>query len=184
MLHLRIKAKELFDEGTNQFVMLPSCYLEMEHSLFVMSEWEAKYKKPFLSSMEKHAKTNDEMLDYFRMMCLNPPETDIFPFMDAEEITKVSDYINDKHTATWFSDKGGPKGHSSRIITSELIYYWLSALQLNWEVQHWHLNRALTIIEVANREQDSGKKKKPSGSLAAQRRELNAQRRAQMGTSG
>ena len=82
MLNLTFKAKELFNESTNQFVTLPSCEIKMEHSLFVLSKWEAKYKKPFLSQQEKHKKTNDEMIDYFRMMCVCSPEVDIFPFFD------------------------------------------------------------------------------------------------------
>ena len=185
MLNLTFKAKELFNESTNQFVTLPSCEIKMEHSLFVLSKWEAKYKKPFLSQQEKHKKTNDEMIDYFRMMCVCSPEVDIFPFFDEEEVKLIADYINDKQTATWFNDANKPKSHSNRIITSELIYYWLSALQLDWEVQHWPLNRMLTLVEIANIEQQPKKKNKmPKSSMYAQRRALNEQRRAMNGSNG
>lgn len=185
MLILQVKEKELFNESTNQFVTIPSCELEMEHSLFVMSKWEEIHKKPFLSQLDKHKKTNEEMVDYFRMMCNNPPVIDVFPFFDNEELQKIAEYINDKRTATWFNETNKPKGGSGRTITAELIYYWLSALQINWEVQYWHLNRMLTIIEIANIEQQpKNKNKTPTGSMMAQRRAINAQRRAALGTTG
>ena len=106
-------------------------------------------------------------------------------FFDEKEVKLIADYINDKQTATWFNDANKPKSHSNRIITSELIYYWLSALQLDWEVQHWHLNRMLTLVEIANIEQQPKKKNKmPKSSMYAQRRALNEQRRAMNGSNG
>ena len=51
MLNLTFKAKELFNESTNQFVTLPSCEIKMEHSLFVLSKWNQSIRS--LSSVNK-----------------------------------------------------------------------------------------------------------------------------------
>ena len=186
MLVLKIDAVELFDEGKHQFFTIPACELKLEHSLFSMSKWESKYEKPFLSTSDKHKKTEEEMVDYFRMMCAEPPEVDVFPFLNPSQIKQIGDYISSKQTATWFNEDNKKKTSSGKIITSELVYYWLIALQIDWEVQFWHLNKLLTLIEVANLEGQPKDKKRPlnKSSMAARRRELNAQRRAQYNTNG
>ena len=186
MLVLKIDAVELFDEGKRQFFTIPACELKLEHSLFSMSKWESKYEKPFLSSLDKHKKTEEEMVDYFRMMCLEPPSVDVFPFLNQMQIKQIGEYIASKQTATWFNEENKKKTSSGKIITSELVYYWLTALQINWEVQFWHLNKLLTLVEVANLEGQpkNNKQSLSKSSMASRRRELNAQRRAQYNTNG
>lgn len=65
MLELLIERREGFDESTNQFVTIPEKRIELEHSLRSLSKWEAKHKKPYMSSLEKHRKTEAEVVDYF-----------------------------------------------------------------------------------------------------------------------
>ena len=78
MLELLIERREGFDESTNQFVTIPEKRIELEHSLRSLSKWEAKHKKPYMSSLEKHRKTEAEVVDYFRCMCLNDVDPKIF----------------------------------------------------------------------------------------------------------
>jgi hypothetical protein len=85
-------------------------------------------------------------------------------------------------TATWFSDAPGAP-QTREVITAEVIYYWMIAFQIPWECEGWHLNRLFTLIRVCNIKQ--AKPKKMSRSEIAQRnRELNAQRKQQLGTKG
>jgi hypothetical protein len=85
-------------------------------------------------------------------------------------------------TATWFSDAPGAP-QSREVITSELIYYWMTVFNIPFECQHWHLNRLFTLIRICNVKQ--AKPKKMSWAETARRnRELNSQRKAQLGSKG
>lgn len=162
------------------FVAPEGVQLELEHSLVSLSKWESKWEKPFLSSVEK---TDEETFAYIHSMVLTP---DIpFEFMTnltTDNIEQVNNYINSKMTATWFSNVNETK-KSSETITSELIYYWMIALNIPIECETWHLNRLITLIRVCNQKNAPQKKMSREEALAQQRR-LNEERRAKYGTSG
>jgi hypothetical protein len=85
-------------------------------------------------------------------------------------------------TATWFSDQpGAPK--SREVITAEVIYYWMTVFNIPFECEHWHLNRLFTLIRICNIKQ-SKPEKMSRAEIARRNRELNAQRKAQLGTTG
>jgi hypothetical protein len=183
MLTVTIPATELFNDETQKFINTKETTLTLEHSLVSLSKWEQKFEKPFLG---KEDKTTLETLEYIRCMTLspeNPPEV-IYNAIPAETLTQISDYINAKMTATWFNEAGPNQKSSSEVVTAEIIYYWLVALQIDFQVQDWHLNRLLTLIRVVNIKNDPKKKMMPKRDAAAQQRMLNEQRRAKFGTSG
>lgn len=180
MLTIVVPGVEMYDEGTGEFVTKGDFTLELEHSLVSLSKWESKNEKPFLG---REKKTTEETFDYIRCMVLTPnvPE-EVFSKLTEENILAINDYIEAKMTATWFSDApGAPK--SRDVITAELIYYWMVVFQIPFECEHWHLNRLFTLIRVCNIKQSKPKKMSRS-ELAARNRELNAQRRAQLGSKG
>ena len=73
MLKIHIDSKEFWDEQNEEFVNIPGCDLELEHSLLSISEWEKKYHKSFTNTIDK---TREETLDYIKMMVTNGVEVD------------------------------------------------------------------------------------------------------------
>lgn len=183
MLQLNITLSDSYDETTNEFVM-DTRVLRLEHSLVSLSKWESKYEKPFLS---QETKTLEETQDYIRMMDLGdntPPE--VFENLTNEDFFAINEYMNASMTATWFKGRGYTKP-SSQGVTSELLYYWLTSYEIPWAAETWHLNRLFTLIKVFNEERgakDKKTNKKSAESMASERQRLNAERKAQMGTSG
>lgn len=180
MLTIIVPGVEMFDEETQEFVTKGDVTLELEHSLVSLSKWESKHEKPFLGKDEK---TVEEVSDYIRCMFLTPevPE-EVFLRLSESNIKAVNDYLDARMSATWFNDPPGAPG-SRDVITSELIYYWMVTFQIPFECEMWHLNRLFTLIRVCNVKQAKPKKMSRT-EIAARNRELNIQRRKQLGTAG
>jgi len=181
MLTIKVGAQEVFDESTDRFRFEGGFELELEHSLFSLSKWESEFEKPFLGDAPK---TADEALAYIRCMTLteNPPG-DFLEKLTPHNMEEINAYINKKMTATWFSDATPQTKRNTETVTAELIYYWMSVFQIEWEAQYWHLNRLFTLIRIANVKQDKPKKM-TRAEIAQRQRELNAKRRAEWGTKG
>lgn len=179
MLEIEVPIGESFNDETGEFIV-NTYKLELEHSLATLSKWESQFEKPFLSEA---VKSGEEVLWYVQAMIQTPnvpPE--ILLKLSEKNYQQINDYINGKQTATWFS-KDTKEGASREIITAEIIYYWMTALQISMECQHWHLNRLFTLIKVAN-EKNSPPKKKSKAEALAERRRLNAERQAKYNTTG
>jgi hypothetical protein len=180
MLTIVVPGVEMFDEKSQEFVTKDDVTLKLEHSLISLSKWESIHEKPFLG---KDVKTNEEIVSYIKCMTVTPnvPEI-VFSKLSEDNINEINVYIDSKMTATWFSEPPGAP-HSRDVITAELIYYWMITFQIPFECEKWHLNRLFTLIRVCNIKQ-SKPKKMTRAEIAARNRELNARRRAQLGTKG
>ena len=124
MLQITIPATEQFNEETNEFVTTKAQTLQLEHSLISLSKWESKWCKSFIDSKNK---TNEETLDYVRCMTLTSNvKPEVYQCLTPQNIADINAYIDAPMTATVFNDMGD-KGGKKDVITSELIYYWMIA---------------------------------------------------------
>lgn len=179
MLILEIPEQELYNQRTEEFINIKSRTLKLEHSLVSLSKWESKWKVPFLHRDEK---TDEQTIDYIRMMTITQNVPDyVYSTLPDSAINHIYEYIGDSQSATTFSDMNNRPG--SRIITAEIIYYWMVAFNIPMECQKWHLNRLLTLIKVCSIE-SGPKKKMPRKALLNRQRMLNEQRKAQYNTTG
>lgn len=180
MLTITVPPNEMWDSVNQEFVNFKGETLFLEHSLLSVSKWESEFCKPFLSKTEK---TTEEMRAYVRYMTLNKsvdPQT--YKMLTIDNFKTITKYIDAPMSAVKFKDNG--KGPTSReTITSELIYYWLVALQIPFQCEKWHLNRLLNLVRICNIKNKPASKKSKS-ELARQRTALNAERRARLHTTG
>lgn len=180
MLEIMIPETEQWDELKQEFVCTKAQTLQLEHSLVSLSKWESKWCKPFLS---KEDKSFEETIDYIRCMTLNRHIPDeVYGCLTRGNIKQINEYISAPMTATWFSKDATGRG-SREQITSELIYYWMIALNIPFECQKWHLNRLLTLIRVCNLK-NQPPKKMSRREIMSRNAALNAARRKQLGTNG
>lgn len=180
MLQITIPATELWNEKTNEFTKTKEHVLQLEHSLVSLSKWESKWCKPFMS---KTPKTQEESIDYIRCMTITQNvDFDVYNGITNEIVEEVTKYIEAPMTATTFSNDN--KNVINReIITAEIIYYWMVALNIPFECQKWHLNRLLTLINVCNIK-NQPKKKGRKQDIYARNRALNEARKRQLNTAG
>lgn len=179
MLKIKVPyGDDFFDEITEEFIV-GEYELTLEHSLASLSKWEAITEKPFISREEK---SGQDLLEYIKAMTLteNVPD-DVYEGMTSGNVEVINAYINSRQSATWFGEE---KAQQSReIVTAELIYYWMIALNIPLECQYWHLNKLLTLIRVCNEKNQPEKELTPA-EIAARNRALNEARRAEMKSRG
>jgi hypothetical protein len=180
MLEIKLGATRQFDDSKQEFVMAGGVPLRLEHSLVSLSKWESIHEKPFLANEDK---TQEEIMSYVECMILSTDyPADWQLRLSKENIEEIDAYISKKMTATWFRDAPG-KPQTREVITSELIYYWMTVFNIPFTCETWHLNRLFTLVRVCDLKQ-SKPKKMSRAEVAAQQRDLNAQRRAALKTKG
>ena len=180
MLTIKIPDTEYYNEEISQFVSVKERTIDLEHSLVSLSKWEAKWCKPFLG---KDQKTSEEVRDYIRCMIIdrNVPDNILYALSKQQE-KQIADYIDEKMTATTFSDISSAS-KSREVITSEIIYYWMISLNIPFECQKWHLNRLLTLIRVCSIK-NAPPKKMGRNSVLSRNAQINAARKKQLNTRG
>lgn len=180
MLRIIIEGDETYNEEENLFETFNDVVLDLEHSLLSVSKWESIYKRPFLSSGEK---TPEEIFGYLRAMVITPDvDFDVLYRCSQATIDKIQEYIDSSESATTFGTM--PERRSpGEVITSELIYYWMVTYNIPFECQTWHLNRLFSLIRICNIK-NSKPRRMSRHEIAQRNRELNAKRRAELGTTG
>lgn len=175
-LTIKVPGVDLFDERTMTFITVAPTTLHLEHSLISLSKWEIKWHKPFLVREER---TDEETIDYIRCMTLDPHIDDnVYLALTKSNYEEINKYISDPMTATKIT-KDKNERVSRRIITNEVIYYWMCELNIPPDYAKWHLNRLLTLIEVASIEKAPEKKMSRREAVSRTKR-INDARRAQL----
>ena len=187
MLEIIVPAGERYDEEKNEFVTIDKpITLQLEHSLISISKWEELWGTPYFSDEEK---TDEQIISYLKCMTINRNiSASVYDCLSKDNIEAINSYIKAKHTATWFSSdekksfikKGGRRGD---IITSEIIYYWMIALQIPFECEKWHINKLITLIRVCQ-EKNEPANKMSKADILKRNAALNAARRKAMKTRG
>lgn len=154
--------------------------LSFEHSLISISKWESEYKKPFFGKEKMSAQEGAAYIKHM-LVTENVPD-DFLNKLSTEQVVTITDYINDKLSATWFREDPNEK-KSTEVITSELMYYWLVQFNIPFEVERWHLSRLMTLVKIAGIKQTKPKPMSKAQQME-QYRKLNAERRAATGSSG
>jgi len=179
MLEIVVGGQEVFDEEAQMFLVQGGTSLQLEHSLVSLSKWESKFERPFLT---EDPKTEEDIFEYIKCMALDQKTpAGIFHKLSKENLEEIDRYINAKMTATWFDERPGPR--SREILTTEVIYYWMFAFNIPMQCENWHINRLFTLIRVCNLK-NAKPEQMSRAAIANRNRELNAQRRAQLGTKG
>ena len=180
MLTLTIPSIELFDERTSEFSYTKPQTLQLEHSLVSVSKWEAMYSKSFFKEENKSTK---ETQDYIKCMTITQNVDDrVYSYIPKNLIDVINEYVEAPMTATIIPDDGGSKT-KKETITSELIYYWMIALNIPFDCQKWHLNRLLTLIRVCNIK-NQPPEKRSRREIMSRNAALNAARRQQLNSKG
>ncbi len=182
MLQITIPATELWDDRNQVFINTKEQTLQLEHSLVSISKWESKWCKSFLSKTEK---TYDETIDYIKCMTITQNVSpEVYDRLTKENIEQINEYIQAPMTATHFLDEEKSGRSNGEQVTSELIYYWMIALNIPIdECQKWHINRLLTLIRVCNIKNQPAKKMSRR-EIMNRNAALNAARRKQLNTKG
>ena len=179
MLEIKIPAVELWDEVKQEFTNTKEQTLRLEHSLVSLSKWESKWCKPFLTKQDK---TFAETLDYIKCMTLTQNvKSNVYDILTNDNIKEISEYIDSPMTATSFSKEQG--GGGREIITAEIIYYQMIALNIPFECRKWHLNRLITLIKVCDIK-NQPPKKRSGREIMSRNASLNEARKKQLNTKG
>lgn len=186
MLQITVPAREayeIWDELNDEFIPISAQkeqLLQLEHSLISISKWESKWCKPFFSKEEK---TNEEILDYIKCMTITSNvKPEVYHNLTLKNIEQINKYIESPMSATRIYEDRKPSGRKE-VVTSELIYYWMIALNIPFECQKWNINRLFTLIRVCNIK-NQAPKKRSRGEITKSYAALNAARKKQLNTKG
>lgn len=179
MLTIEIPAVEFYDEQKEEFIEVKAQTLTLEHSLLSVAKWESKWK---ISFFDKKPKTPEQERDYIRCMTITQHPNDlVYSALTNKHLEQIRNYISDPMTATTFPKNNGRPNRE--VVTAEVIYYWMTSLNIPFSCEKWHLNRLMTLIKLCSVKSQPPKKMSRKDQMA-QQRALNAARRKKYNTKG
>lgn len=180
-LHLCLPTLETFDNEKEEFGVFGGLEVDLEYSLHTISIWESKWKISFMKYADKL--TKEQEFSLYECMCITPNVDKVMWGLLTVPLRKdIFEYMGDSMSASKIHRKDGAP-RKKETITTELIYCWMSMLNIPYSCDRWHLNRLLKLIEVSFFKQNGPRKMGRAEALREQR-ELNAARRAKYNTKG
>lgn len=142
---------EVWDNQNQEFRSIGGITVELIHTLYTVSKWEQKYRKPFARFKDISRK---ELLDYImNFMCQTPDVNPVdWLVLTEDDINKIIDYMKDPGCATTIRRVPGQEENGGRrreTMTAEVIYYHMCQFNIPFECEHWHLNRLMLMLDVA-----------------------------------
>lgn len=182
MLEVNIPEVKFVVDETNEIINIPKTHLTLEHSLISVRKWESKWKRPFL---EKRDKTPEELIDYIRCMTVNSNVNPlVYNHLTNKNLLEITKYIEDPMTATVITrSKKEGAAPKKEIVTAEVVYYWMFTLGIPIELERWHFNQLIMLIEVFG-ELNKPKKKRGRIDTIKDWARLNEERRKAMKSKG
>lgn len=152
------RSDDFWNPDTEEFVSYPETVLKLNHCLLSISKWEAIWKRPFIQPQYSDKRmSTEEIISYIRCMSDEPVPDHVIQRITKDMIDEIINYTKDQKTATKIKPR--PGGHSSEAITSELLYFYLSAFGMPFDIcEQWHLSRLLTLIQIADHKNTPPKK--------------------------
>jgi hypothetical protein len=150
MLTINLAEEEFYDSEKQMFFNTKPLKVRMEHSLISIAKWESIWEKPYIPvpGRAEGMQGYEEELSYIRCMIIGEVDDYVPPAILQNHGRAIANYIEKKHTATTIYRRG-PQGPPNReVITSELVYYWMTKFGIPFECERWHFNRLLMLIDV------------------------------------
>lgn len=176
-LTITLPAEESWDPVKEEFVNYPESTVTFNHCLYAIAKWEEIWKKPFLRCSKREPElTIEELNSYIECMVEGPVPANLVNRLTNEHQKQLAEYIGDNKSATIITRRN--KMSNSERLTSEVLYFYLSAYQMPFDIcDKWHISRLLTLLEVASIK-NTPEKKMSSRAILSQNAALNKIRRA------
>ena len=175
---------EIYIDEKEEFIRVEKKKVILEHSLYAISLWEMIFNKCFLKHLD-HL-THEEITTYIKCMAIDQSLSDnevLYMLSNKDIYKKIVEYLNKKMSATFIRELPN-RGKNSEAQTSELLYYYLIKLRAPIEtIEHWHINRLITLLSVFNAKDDT-KHKRSVREMLTDNRSLNEERKKKLGTKG
>jgi len=181
---------EEWDESKEMFVYTrqqKELKIRFEHSLIAIGKWESHWHKSFFTTFSETRQkkvTDEEFFDYIKCMTITPNiDDEVYDRLTAEHIREITKYLDDPMTATTFSNKNNKGGGNNRVVTSELVYYWMAELKIPFSCEKWNIKRLMTLIQIFEAER-APSKKMSKREIMSRNNAINAARRKQLHSKG
>lgn len=175
MLKITLGPYEAYDNVNNEFVTYPEKEYVFNFNLVALDKWESKHRKRLLDNEDI---TQKEYLDFFACMCES--EDLNVNLLTSSEYDAIRRYMDDAPTATVIPNKKKKAGDRKTIFTSEIIYGYMSILNIPYEWETKNLNKLIVLINTISSLQSPPEKMTREESMEEHRR-LILERRKQQG---